>query len=189
LTVAVNTPSKEGSPPKGGTPANNHLRKRWLIGLSILFLLLGVIFLLYWAFYARFYEFTDDAYVSGNTVPAMSQISGKVMAILADETDSVTKGDKIILLDKTDAEIALETAKAQLALTARQVSQLFHHVDQLRDNVLVAKDNLDKANEDLARRKGLVVNKSISSEDLQHAANAADSARDALALANQQLAN
>jgi membrane fusion protein (multidrug efflux system) len=156
--------------------------------ITLAFGLIGALYFFYWAFYARFYETTDDAYVRGNNVPVMSQIPGHVNAIFADETDAVTKGQKVIQLDTLDAEIALKIAKAQLALTARQVSQFYHNVEQLRANVEVAKDNLDKVNEDLKRRQGLVVNKTISSEELQHANNAYDNARDALELAKQQLA-
>jgi membrane fusion protein (multidrug efflux system) len=65
--------------------------------------LFGGLYLLYWCFYARFYESTDDAYVRGNNVPVMSQIPGHVNAIFADETDAVIKGQKIIQLDTLDA--------------------------------------------------------------------------------------
>ncbi len=170
-------------------PPNKHLRRRWLIGFTLLFLLLGLVFAIYWLVVWRYQETTDDAYVQGNSVQVMSQIPGQVISILADETDSVSMGQKLVVLDNADEDVALRAAKAQLALTTRQVRQLFYRVDQLRAAVSVAKDNLEKAKEDLERRQGLVVNKSISAEDLQHAKNAADNAKDALDLAKQELAS
>ncbi len=165
------------------------MRRRWLIAVTLLFAILGIAFAIYWLLVWRYQETTDDAYVRGNSVQVMSQIPGQVVSILADETDSVTQGEKVVVLDKADVEVALSAAKAQLALTVRQVSQLFYRVDQLQAAVSVAKDNLEKAKQDYDRRKGLVVNKSISSEDLEHAQNAKDNASDALELTKQELAS
>lgn len=164
-------------------------RKQWLIRLSAIFLLLLVSWLMYWIFIGRFYETTDDAYVSGNQVQVMSQITGKVVTIFAEETDLVKKGQALVALDAADAEIELKEAEARLGLTARQVSQLYKNVSQLKSNVTLQQHLLEKAKEDYQRRLGLGVNKVISREDLQHAKIAVDTAADALALAQHQLAS
>lgn len=164
-------------------------RHRWLISLGLLFTCLALIYFTFWLFSLRFYETTDDAYVSGNNVQVMSQISGRVVGILADETDLVTKGQPLVYLDKADAEIALKNAETQLALTARQVNDLYRRVDQLRASVALQKSNLEKAKDDYKRRTGLVVNKTITAEDLQHAKIAVDSATASLSLATNQLAS
>lgn len=162
-------------------------RKRWLIGLTAIFIIVGIGFLIYWLLIGRFYESTDDAYVNGNTVQVMSQITGQVVKIYADETDLVKKGEPLVMLDNADAEIALRNAEAQLALTARQVSELYQNVDQLKANVQLQQDNFIKAQQDYERRRGLVVNKVISEEDLSHAKTAVDTTADSLALAKHQL--
>ena len=167
----------------------NHQRKRWLVNLSLLFLSLGVIYLIYWTLVGRFYETTDDAYVSGNLVQVMPQISGQVTEILADETDHVVKGQPLIYLDKADAEIALKRAEAQLATTVRQVRNYYHQVDEMQANVALQTATLEKNKADYARRQKLVVNKFISSEDLQHSKIAVDQAAAALQLAKNQLAS
>lgn len=165
---------------------NTSKRKKRLLGASAVFLFLMLLYCIYWLFeYAQIS--TDDAYVHGNLVPVMSQISGQVATISTDETDSVAKGQQVVTLDHLDAEIALNTAKAELALTTRQVSQLFHHMAELQANLSIAQNNLDKAIEDFDRRKGLVINKSISSEDLNHAQTTKESAKNAFELAKQQL--
>ncbi len=164
-----------------------NLRRKWLIVLAMLFCGFGIIFLIYWLLVLRFQVSTDDAYVRGNNVPVMSEISGYVRTILVDETQAVEQGQKLIELDKADADIALNAAKAELALTARNVSQLYSNVKQLQANVDVAKDVLERADEDLARREGLAVNKTISAEELEHTKNTAKNAKDALVLVTQQL--
>lgn len=166
----------------------NHQRKRWMVGLSLLFIFLGFMYFLYWIFVGRFYETTDDAYVSGNLVQVMPEISGHVTSILADETDFVKKGQPLIYLDKADAEIALKNAEANLALTVRKVHDYYNNVDQMKANVALQNSLLVKAQDDYDRRKGLVVNRVISVEDLQHAQIAVDSAKASLDLAKQQLA-
>jgi len=165
----------------------NHRRNRILSYLAIFFLAAGLIFLIYWLAIGRFYETTDDASVSGNLVQVMPQTSGQVTGILADETDLVQKGQIIVTLDQADAEIALKDAESHLALTTRQVSLLYTHVDELRANAKLQQDNLEKAQEDYQRRQGLVINKTISREELRHAKIAVDTAADLAVLANKQL--
>ncbi len=165
-----------------------HNRRRWLMLLAVVFTIIAFLGFAYWFWIGRFQVSTDDAYVKGNTVQVMSQISGNVTKIYADETQAIEKGQKLISLDEIDAKIALNSAKAELALTARKVSEMYTNAKALRAAVDVAKDNLDKANQDMKRREGLSVNKTISAEDLEHAQIAAKSANDALALAEQRLA-
>jgi membrane fusion protein (multidrug efflux system) len=162
-------------------------RVRWMISLAVIFFIIIFAWLLYWFFVSQYYETTDDAYVDGNLIQVMPKISGQVVEILADETDLVNKGESIIRLDKSDVDIALKNAESELALTVRQVSQLYVSVDQLKSDVIIQESNLEKAREDYQRRKGLVVTKVISSEDLQHAKLAVDSATASLALAKAKL--
>lgn len=166
---------------------NNHQRKRWLIILTIVFTLALVGFGCYWFLVGQYYESTDDAYVNGNLVQVMAQVSGQVTHIMADETNLVKKGSVLVELDKSNAEIDLKNAEAKLALTARQVSQYYIQIDQYQANIQLQQDNFDKAKEDYTRRQGLASSKTISVEDLQHAKIAVDTARDALEQAKQQL--
>ena len=169
-------------------PKKNSKRKRLLSMLAIFFAVILFVFLLYWLFIGRFYETTDDAYVSGNLVQVMPKTSGHVTEINVDETDLVKKGEPLVNLDKADAEVILKNAESTLALAVRQVNQFYQNVDQLKANVAVQQSNLEKAQEDYKRRLGLVVNKYISREDLQHAKLAVDNTTAALNLAKNQLA-
>lgn len=168
-------------------PSMNEQRKRWLIRLGTLFLISGLFFIFYWLGNSYFYETTEDAYVAGNQIQVMSQISGHVTQIFADETNFVKKGQPLVTLNKADVYIALKNAESQLALTTRQVAQQYQNVEQLHANYVMQELNLSKAQEDLRRRQGLVINKAISREDIQHAKLAVNSANAAVSLAKNQL--
>ena len=109
----------ESSPEDEATssPApGSHGRRKWLLGaLTLVFLLGGGAYGTYWALIGRFEESTDDAYVAGNTVPLTTRVIGTVTAIRADNTQRVKEGQPLVLLDSTDARIALEQAEARLA--------------------------------------------------------------------------
>ena len=82
-------------------------RGRWLGVVVALFAVVALGVLGYWYLYANHYQETDDAYVAGDLVNVMSQVSGTVISIGADETDLVQAGQELVRLDSTDAEIAL----------------------------------------------------------------------------------
>src|SRR6516162_8851458 len=163
-------------------------RRRWLLGLGAALLLLGLIWLAWWLLYARFYESTDDAYVAGDLVNVMSQVSGTVVAIGADETDRVQAGDELVRLDATDARIALQDAEQQLARTVRQTHTVFANRDQLRAVVAERRADLGRAQSDFDRRRNLAASGAVSGEELGHAQDALQAARDALLAAEKNLA-
>jgi len=169
------------------TTISKSQRKRWMFHLATIFIIVALLWFFYWFFIARFYVYTDDAYVRGNLIQVMPQIPGHVTAIFADETDLVTKGQPIITLDKADAVLALEKAEYQLAITVRQVSQLYNSVKQLQSDVQLQQDKYEKSQQDYQRRQGLIANKTISVEDLQHAKLAMETAAQALNVAKHQL--
>ena len=66
-------------------------RKRLLLLLTLLFIIIAVAIGIYWFFVLRHFEETDDAYVAGNQIQIMSQVSGSVTKVWADNTDFVKK--------------------------------------------------------------------------------------------------
>jgi len=100
-------------------------RKWYLLGLALVFVVLGVVYAIYYFTVAQFYAETDDSYVHGNQIMLTPQINGTVTAIAADDTDRVLAGQTIITLDDTDARTGLNHAQAQLGQAVRSVHQLF----------------------------------------------------------------
>ena len=162
-------------------------RGRWLLISAIVLVLIGVLWWAYWYFHARFYQDTDDAYVAGDLVNVVSQVSGTVVSIGADETDLVQAGQELVRLDHSDAEIALRDAEARLARAVRQTRTVFANRDQLEAVVAQRRADLSKAQSDLDRRKDLTKSGAVSAEELSHAQEALSAARDGLVAAQKNL--
>ncbi|MBX6420203.1 MAG: efflux RND transporter periplasmic adaptor subunit [Nevskia sp.] len=128
----------------------------------------------------RYHVETDDAYVDGNLMRVTPQISGTVVAIKADETQYVRKGQLLVQLDPADAEVALAQAKASLAETVRDVAQLFAEERRDAASVRAQQARLDQALQDYARDRSLIAVHGVSEETLQHDQDAVRSARAAL---------
>lgn len=66
-------------------------RKTALLLLTLLFIIIAVAYGIYWFLVLRHIEETDDAYVAGNQVQIMAQVSGSVTKVWADNTDFVKR--------------------------------------------------------------------------------------------------
>lgn len=161
-------------------------RKFWLLLLTVIFIIIGAAYLVYWFLVLRHHQETDNAYVAGNQVQIMAQVSGSVNSVTFDNTDFVQKGDVLLTLDPTDAEQAFERAKTALANSVRQTHQLVVNSKQYQANIALRKSELSKAENDLKRRVVLGSVDAIGREELQHAREAVDSAKATLEVAVQQ---
>lgn len=170
-------------------PQPNNKKRSRKLAMSLaatLFIAIGAGYAVYWFVALRHHQTTDDAYVAGNQVQVMSQIAGNVTAIYADNTDRVKKGDVLVMLDQTDARQAFERAQTALANSVRQTHQLIINNRQLKANIELKTTALNQALADLNRREALGKTGAIGREELQHARDAAASARAELEVAIQQ---
>lgn len=161
-------------------------RKRALLLLTLLFIVIAVAYGIYWFLVLRHFEETDDAYVAGNQVQIMAQVSGSVTKVWADNTDFVKQGDVLVTLDATDAQQAFEKAQTQLASSVRQTRQLMINSKQLQASIELKKTALAQAQSDFNRRVPLGSANLIGREELQHARDAVTSAQAELDVAVQQ---
>jgi len=166
----------------------NGKRNSKLLLLTLALIIVAAAVILYWFLYARFYEETDDAYVSGNVVQISAQVGGTVTGIKADDTQFVKAGQQLVTLDAADSRIALAQAEAALAQAVRQTHELFLNNDTLEANVSAAVVNLERARNDLQRRQAGIGSGAVSQEDLSHAQDAVKNANTALDLARASLA-
>src|SRR6516165_6135435 len=120
--TAIRTEGTVMSTQKPKALSSTSRRWRWLGALAIVVLLVGAVYLAYWAQVLRYDQSTDDAYVGGNVVQITPQISGTVVAIGADDTQFVKAGQPLVRLDPADAHVALDQAEAQLARTLRDAN-------------------------------------------------------------------
>ncbi len=164
------------------------MKRSYAIGITASILgFLGILLFLYWFLHARFYEYTDDAYVGGNKVIVTPQISGIVTQITADEPDFVQEGRSLVELDPTDSMLMLNAALAELGSSVRYVSQLFQKIPELASLIEKKKAILLQAAQDFEHRKDLIVDSAVSLEDLEHAIAALKSAFADLLLTESQL--
>ncbi|MBN3209363.1 multidrug efflux MFS transporter periplasmic adaptor subunit EmrA [Pectobacterium brasiliense] len=170
------------------TPQKNkkQQRKRVLSLLTFIFVVLGCAWLVYWFLVLRHHENTDDAYVAGNQIQIMAQVSGSVTHVNVDNTDFVKQGQVLVELDPTDAQQTFERAKTGLANSVRQTHQLIINSKQYQANIELRQTELNKAQSDLSRREALGSANAIGREEVQHARDAVATAKAALEVARQQ---
>jgi membrane fusion protein, multidrug efflux system len=176
-------------PAANAQPANNSKRKRMMALLVIVILIAAIAYGFYYFLVARFHESTDDAYVNGNVVQITPQVTGTVIAVNADDTQTVKAGDPVVVLDPADARVALEQSEANLGQVVRQVRGLFADDNQYRAQVEVREADLSRAQDDLRRRMLVAQTGAVSQEEISHARDAVKSAQAALDAAKQQLAS
>ncbi|NHH82091.1 efflux RND transporter periplasmic adaptor subunit [Burkholderia gladioli] len=168
--------------------AQNGKRNRMMTLLILAIVIAAIAYGLYYFLVARFHEETDDAYVNGNVVQITPQVTGTVIAVNADDTQSIRIGQPLVKLDPADAAIALQSAEANLAQTVRRVRGLYADDDQYRAQVAQRESDLSKAQDDLRRRLAVAQTGAVSQEEISHARDAVKAAQASLDAAKQQLA-
>ncbi|MBX8468271.1 MULTISPECIES: efflux RND transporter periplasmic adaptor subunit [unclassified Pseudomonas] len=183
MATAENTQAQDNAQETG----NPRKRKVMLLVLAVVVALAGAGVWAYHEFIGRWSESTDDAYVNGNVVEITPLVTGTVVSIGADDGDLVHEGQVLINFDPNDAEVGLQSAKANLARTVRQVRGLYSNVDGMKAQVNAQQAEVQKAQDNFNRRKNLAAGGAISQEELSHARDDLTSAQNALANAKQQL--
>ena len=186
MTIAASPSTELITEPAKGNPK----RKKALTVLAIVLVVAGLGWAAYEYLVASHYESTDNAYVQGNVIQITPQISGTVMAIMADDTDFVKAGQPLVQLDPADAKVALDQTEAALAQAVRQVRTLYANNGALsaqialRDaDVAKAQSEIARTTDDLNRRQSLAGNGAVSKEELSHAESQLTNAKSSLTAA------
>jgi membrane fusion protein, multidrug efflux system len=180
-TVNRDRPADAPAPSKPAGPVTNTKGRRKA------FLYLGAIIVLVAVGYgvtrlfAGSTEETDDAYVGGNIVSVTARDGGTVLALKADNTQEVKKGEVLIELDPATQAVALAAAEANLGRAVRAFRVNGAMVDQAAADVTRATAELDRATRDLSRRKA-AASGAVSGEEVSHAGDAVTTAQAALDL-------
>jgi membrane fusion protein, multidrug efflux system len=181
--TSANPPTPSAQP----TPTNNHTRNRALLILAVVALIAGLAWLAHLLLVGRYYQSTDDAYISSDLVQVTSDVPGTVIAVNVDDTQSVQRGQLLARLDPADAQVAINGAEAQLARAVRNVRGLFAQREQLLAQIAQRASDLKRAQDDLERRQGLLSDGAVSGEELSHSRDAVTAARAGLDAAREQL--
>ncbi len=170
---ASDTPASASTPK--GTDAKS--RRKRIILFSLLALTVAVAgggYYSYWKRVGSRYVSTDDAYTAAEVAVVTSEIDGAVAAVNVVDSQQVKHGEVLIVIDDTDAKLALRQAEAELARAQAQVSS--------------ATSDLQRSGIDLQRRQALVASGSVSGDELTKVINGASDARASLNAARAAVA-
>ncbi|MBP6536047.1 MAG: HlyD family secretion protein [Xylophilus sp.] len=151
----------------------------------------------YWQLHAVHFVSTDNAYAAAEIAHITPAVGGTVQEVAVQDTQAVKAGDVLLVIDPTDAELAVTQAQAELDHTIRRVKSAFatdanlaaqisaREADTQRASaqLAAAQADFERAKVDLQRRKALVDSGSVSGDELTRAQNAFDAASAQLAAA------
>lgn len=170
-------------------PAGNPRgRRRGLLILAAVVALAAIGWAVMFFVFGKPEQDTEDAYVAGDVVAVTARDPGVVLAIHADNTQLVRAGQPLIDFDSAAADIGLAQAEAELARAVRSTRGQIVEVGGANAQVVLARAQLGRADDDYSRRRGAAAEGAISGEELAHAADGVKVARAQLNLALAQQA-
>ncbi len=166
-------------------------RKKLLLVLAGVVKVVALAYAGYEYFYASHFVSTDNAYTAAEVAQVTPAIGGIVRDVRVADTQQVRAGDVIVVLDDTDARLALAQAEAELGRAVRRVrgyvatdSNLAAQLTARASEQQRAQAQLEAANADLARakidltrREALADTGSVSGDELTKARNAFETAQ------------
>jgi len=129
---------------------------------------------------------TDDAYVQAPRVQISSNVSGRVIEVLIHENQQVKAGDVLFRLDPRDYDVAIESARAQLAQARIEAQSLKASYAPKQAAVDSARKELAYRQAELARQKVLTASGAGSQRELDQRANDVVAARQQLTTAEAE---
>lgn len=127
--------------------------------------------LLYWFFFVRGIETTDNAYIRGNVTVLSSKVGGYVVDVLIKDNQHVKKGDIIATIDPRDykarldqAEGEAEALKARLKTLDNQYKAQESVIKEAMAGVAAAQATLDRTQKGYNRTKSLIKDGAISEQ-------------------------
>lgn len=182
-----------GAPATTARPAGNPRRRQ-------LFLIFGGVVALAAAAFGVYHFVesgksveTDNAYVEASSAAVTPLVSAPVEEANINDTKLVKQGDILVVLDDTDARLALTQAEAQLEQVRRQVqgyystdSTLAAQTAAAQSQVVSAQAAFEQAQKAYEDRRNLAAIGAVAGEDLTNAKTALDRAQAALNAAKAQ---
>ncbi len=150
-----------------------HRGRKILIPLLILLIIAAGVFG-YWYEFLRGYVSTDDAVIDSDAITISSKILGRIVALNADEGDSVMAGELLVQID--DSDLHAQQAQAEAAL------------DLVQQNVRVSKIALAQARDDFFRDSVQYENNVITRQQYDHTKRALEMAQAQQAVALSKVA-
>jgi membrane fusion protein (multidrug efflux system) len=183
-------PANEVSTSNDSSSKNPHKRKVLFAVLAATMIGVGGCGWAYWEQVGSRYVSTDNAYTAVEIAQVTSAISGTIAEVRVKDSQTVKKGDILVVIDATDAKLALVQAEADLGRAIRRVKGYVatdaglgaqvaaREAEQQRLEAQLASGEADfeRAKVDLSRREALMASGSVSGDELTKAQNAYASA-------------
>jgi membrane fusion protein (multidrug efflux system) len=140
----------------------------------------------YWFLYGSHFVSTDNAYAAVEIAQVPPEVGGTIREVRVTDTQTVSAGDILVVIDPTDARLALAQADAELGRAIRRVKGYVatdsglaaqiaaREADEKRAaaQLASAEADFDRAKIDLQRREALAKSGSVSGDELTKAQNA-----------------
>ena len=177
-------------------------RKRLFMILGSVVVLVAVTFGIWYFLTQAGRVGTDNAYVGADSAQVTALVSGPVLDVRVGGTETVRKGDILVILDDADARVDVATAEAAVMQAQQRFGQASAQVGsaraklmsrgadiaQARARLAEANAGLDRARIDLERRQALISSGAVSGEELSSARASYAAARAARDLASAGIA-
>jgi membrane fusion protein (multidrug efflux system) len=108
----------------------------------------------YWTV-GRFHVSTDDAYVQADNTTIAPKVSGYLAAVLVGDNEPVRSGQVLARIDDRDYQVALDSAKANVAAAQAAIASKLAAIDAQQSAIDSAKATIavDEANETFAEQE------------------------------------
>lgn len=137
------------------------LQRRLFIFVVLLLLVAGAFFA-HWFFTGRFYEHTENAYVQGEITRISSQLAARIERVHVQDNQHVKPDDLLVTLEPGDFRLALDQARANLAIREAELAQAHSRLEQQTSliaasqaSVSAAQATLERSQVDLSRVEAL----------------------------------
>lgn len=191
---AASAPLEEAADHSAAGADRAAARKKWLIRLAIVVAIGAALWGAWYMLFGRNHVGTDNAYVNAELAQVTPLVSGQVTAVKVRDTQTVKQGDILVILDPTNASIALAEAEADLAAARRKFQQARATSSALSAQISAsgsdiaaaiarqrsAEADFAKARVDLQRREALSSTGAVSGEEVTTARRAFAAAQAAL---------
>lgn len=168
------------------TNNNEPRRNKLLLALGGVVGTAAVVTAAYWYLYGSHFVSTDNAYAAVEIAQVTPSVGGTISEVRVTDTQSVRKGDVLVVIDPTDAKLALAQAEADLGSAIRRVRGYVANDSGLAAQIAAraaderraaaqlasAEADFERAKIDLQRREALSTSGSVSGDELTRAQNA-----------------
>jgi membrane fusion protein, multidrug efflux system len=175
--------------------AGTRRRAPWTVLVSLMIIAAATAFGLYALHRASIIPTTDDASIDADVVHVAAEVGGRIVNIPVEENARVAKGDLLFQIDPVPYQLAVDQARANLAVAQATLETQHRILSTQRSTAVVAADQVNSAetNLDLAKRtvdrlRPLAGKGYVTTQQLDQAQTAQRDAETSLAQAREQQA-